>query len=127
MSEQKKLLLIDDNEDVLTTLTDRLESEGYLVLQASSGQMGIDMAQQEHPDLIILDIMMPHMSGHQVWSYFQHDKELKKIPFLILTAKRRVEDTFWGKNLPAEDFISKPFEVRELLSRIREKVNPDAS
>lgn len=117
-----KILLVDDSEELRILLTDRLVAEGFEVLQAEDGLKGLEVAQQTHPDLVILDLMMPHMTGEQVWTQMRRDPELKATPVIILTAKRQYQDKFFGKSMPTEDYFSKPYKPDALVRRIREKL-----
>lgn len=116
----KKILIIDDNDDQREILMQRLMFAGYEVIDADKGFKGIDVALLEKPDIVILDLMMPGMSGYEVWREFQKVPELKKIPIIILTAKRRADDKFFGTSVPMKSFISKPYESSVLIERIAE-------
>ncbi len=119
----KVIMVVDDEDDLRMALVDRLTHEGYTVIEAAHGSQGIDLARMEpHPDLILLDIMMPVMSGHQTWAYMKKDANLRDIPILIISAKLQANDVFWGEAMPSEDYITKPFEMDYLLQRIREKI-----
>lgn len=117
-----KVLVVDDEEGIRLNLSQRIEAAGYQVFEASSGWQALTIAKQEIPNLVILDLMMPQMSGYQVWRKFKEDKSLSHIPFLILTAKNRITDKFWGASMPMHDYIQKPYKEDYLIKRIREKV-----
>lgn len=117
-----KILIVDDEPDLIELVRLRLESSGYDVLEAHDGQEGLDMARKDHPDLIILDIMMPKMNGYQVCRELK--KEDKKTPVMLLTAKSQESDRFWGKECGADSFVTKPFEMDHLLSTIQGLLNP---
>ncbi len=112
-----RILVIDDEPEMVMGLRDNLSYEGYDVLTARDGQEGLDKAVKELPDLILLDIMMPRMSGWDVC------RELRKrgvhIPIIMLTARGQEVDTVLGLELGADDYVTKPFSVRELLARVR--------
>ncbi|MDZ4340386.1 MAG: response regulator transcription factor [candidate division NC10 bacterium] len=111
-----RILVIDDEPEMVRGLRDNLSYEGYEVLTAREGREGLATALKELPDLIILDIMMPGMSGWDVC------RELRKkevhIPIIMLTARGQEADTVMGLELGADDYITKPFSVRELLARV---------
>jgi two-component system alkaline phosphatase synthesis response regulator PhoP len=111
-----KILLVEDEEGLIITLTDRLRSEGFDVISANDGQRGFDAAISGEYDLIILDIMLPKKNGYDI----ARDLRQKGIdtPILMLTAKGETIDKVLGLKLGADDYLTKPFEVIELLARI---------
>ena len=111
-----KVLLVEDEEGLILTLTDRLEAEGFTVKSAADGESGLQMALSEKFDLIILDVMLPRKNGYDVC----RDLRQKSIntPILMLTAKGETIDKVLGLKLGADDYLTKPFEVIELLARI---------
>jgi two-component system alkaline phosphatase synthesis response regulator PhoP len=111
-----KILLIEDEEGLIITLTDRLQSEGFTVKTATDGESGLSKAVNESFDLIILDVMLPKKNGYDVC----RDLRRKNIstPVLMLTAKGETIDKVLGLKLGADDYLTKPFEVIELLARI---------
>jgi len=111
-----KILLVEDEKGLIITLTDRLESEGFEVTSASDGKKGFDAALAGRFDLIILDVMLPKKNGYDV----ARDLRQKGIdtPILMLTAKGETIDKVLGLKLGADDYLTKPFEVIELLARI---------
>jgi two-component system, OmpR family, alkaline phosphatase synthesis response regulator PhoP len=111
-----KILLVEDENGLIITLTDRLRSEGYEVASAQDGKAGFERAQSEHFDLIILDVMLPQKNGYDV----ARDLRQKGIttPILMLTAKGETIDKVLGLKLGADDYLTKPFEVIELLARV---------
>src|SRR5262245_57172373 len=112
----RKILLVEDEDGLVMTLTDRLTSEGYVVESASDGATGFDRATAERFDIIILDLVLPHSSGLDVCRDLrQHGI---KTPVLMLTAKSQVVDKVIGLKLGADDYLTKPFEMMELLARI---------
>ncbi len=114
--QARKILLVEDEHGLVMTLTDRLSSEGYLVEAVSEGDAGFGRAVEGHFDLIILDLMLPHSSGLDVC------RDLRqrgiKTPVLMLTAKSQVVDKVIGLKLGADDYLTKPFEMMELLARV---------
>ena len=115
----KKILVIDDLPENVFLLQDRLEHEGYEVLTAYDGKSGIQKAQTELPDLILLDIMMPDINGIEVCKILVKDKNTSNIPVILVTAKTGAEDTKEGLDAGAFDYIKKPFNKIELLARVR--------
>jgi len=111
-----KVLLVEDEEGLIITLTDRLQSEGFEVKSASDGEKGFSFALEENFDLIILDVMLPKKNGLDVCRDLRQ-KEIKT-PILMLTAKGETIDKVLGLKLGADDYLTKPFEVIELLARI---------
>jgi two-component system alkaline phosphatase synthesis response regulator PhoP len=111
-----KILLVEDEEGLILTLTDRLESEGFEVVSAADGKLGLELATAEKFDLILLDVMLPKKNGYDV----ARDLRQKGIqtPILMLTAKGETIDKVLGLKLGADDYLTKPFEVMELLARI---------
>ncbi len=114
------ILLIEDESDLVQTLRYRLEKEGYQVSASLTGQGGIALAQgAERPDLILLDLMLPDLPGTEVCRQLRAEKSTGAIPVLMLTAKGHEIDRVVGFELGADDYMAKPFSMRELLLRIR--------
>ena len=111
-----RILLVEDEKGLIITLTDRLESEGFEVVSANDGKQGFDTASSEAFDLIILDVMLPKKNGYDI----ARDLRQKGIqtPILMLTAKGETIDKVRGLKLGADDYLTKPFEVIELLARV---------
>ena len=111
-----KVLLIEDEAGMVLTLTDRLESEGHTVVSKDNGISGFDAAREDGFDLVILDVMLPKSSGFDVL------RDLRKdgidVPVLMLTAKNETVDKVLGLKLGADDYLTKPFEMMELLARV---------
>jgi two-component system alkaline phosphatase synthesis response regulator PhoP len=116
---KKLILAIDDEKDILKLLQYNLERDGYQVLTAKSGEEGLDIVRAKHPDLIVLDIMLPEMDGLEVCKILRSNKETKHIPILMLTAKTSEVDQIVGLELGASDYISKPFSVKVLSARVK--------
>jgi DNA-binding response OmpR family regulator len=111
-----KVLVIDDDTDLLKLLRLGLEQEGYAVLTAIDGSQGLRTAFGAHPDLIILDVMMPGMSGLETC---QRLRELSEVPIIMLTAKASESDVVKGLRLGADDYITKPFSLAEVIARVQ--------
>lgn len=114
----KRILVIDDLPENVFMLQDRLEHEGYEVLTAYDGQSGIDKAISELPDLILLDVMMPDITGIEVCKTLVNNPLTKSIPIILVTAKSGAEDTKEGLEAGAFDYIKKPFNRIELMARV---------
>lgn len=112
------ILVIDDDTDILALLEMSLTSDGYQVITASDGPSGIKNARAEQPDLILLDVMMPQMDGLAVIKELKNDDETRSIPVLWLTAKSQTEDKLRGLEIGGDDYITKPFDLREVTARI---------
>lgn len=110
------ILVVDDQSSVRTLLKDYLTSQGYRVVTANDGQEALFVARHEHPNLVLLDIMMPKMDGYQFLSAFRRENQ---VPVIVLSAKEEETDTVLGLELGADDYVIKPFRMRELLARIR--------
>lgn len=111
----KKILIVDDNPDILTMLKDYLLQEGYAVVSALNGQKALFAAREEKPDCIILDMMMPEMGGAEFIRVFTAESDT---PILVLTAKVEETDKVLGLELGADDYMTKPFSLRELTARV---------
>ena len=113
------ILVIDDESDIVELLKYNLAKEGYDVEFAFNGFDGIKIAEVVKPDLIILDLMLPDLSGYEVCKRIKRNSYLALIPIIFLSAKKEEVDKILGFESGAEDYISKPFSVNELLARIR--------
>jgi DNA-binding response OmpR family regulator len=112
----KKILLVDDEPTLVATVKYNLEREGYQVVTAADGESGLSMARVERPDLIILDLMLPGLDGFEVCRILRREMT---VPILMLTAKTEEVDKVVGLELGADDYVTKPFSMRELLARVR--------
>jgi DNA-binding response OmpR family regulator len=117
-----KIVIIEDSEDIRETTAELLELSGYTVLQAANGLEGVRLVKAELPDLIICDIMMPHLDGFGVLQVLGQSPELARIPFIFLTAKTDRSDLRKGMELGADDFLTKPFQEIELLKAIETRL-----
>lgn len=121
----KKILVIDDEPELVKALKIRFESKGYKVAQASDGEEGIKKIQGEKPDLIVLDIMMPAMDGYTFAREVRFNPGTKHIPVIILTAKEKMKDLFEIEGI--KEYIVKPFEYQELLDRIEKLLKHESN
>jgi CheY-like chemotaxis protein len=119
----KRILACDDDPLILRLLQVNLEIEDYDVLLAHDGQEACEVAEREHPDLILLDIMMPRMDGLQACKRLKETPELKDIPIVFLSAKAQQEDIDEGLALGASDYLTKPFEPDQLIAVIERLVS----
>jgi len=117
--ESKLILVVDDDPDILWALRRNLGDEGYEVLTARDGVEALKIAPRHRPDLIILDISMPRLDGLQVCHNLRRDPTLASVPILFLTAREAVEDRIKGLEEGADDYLVKPFDLRELKARVR--------
>ncbi len=113
------VLIIDDEPELLKLLDYNLTKSGYLALSAKDGPAGLEMARKHAPDLVILDVMMPGMDGWEVCKKLRQDPATASIPLIMLTAKAEEADRVLGLELGADDYLTKPFGVRELLARVK--------
>ncbi|MBN1830235.1 MAG: response regulator transcription factor [Deltaproteobacteria bacterium] len=113
------ILVVDDERDIVDLVSYNLEKEGYLVLQAFDGEEAIRLAKTKKPDLVILDLMLPGIQGMEVARILRKNGTTALTPIIMLTAKTDEIDRVLGLEVGADDYISKPFSVRELLARIR--------
>jgi DNA-binding response OmpR family regulator len=120
MPGQKTILIIDDNPAVIEALQSHLTANGYDVISASDGREGLKKAQEEKPDLVLLDITMPRVNGYQICRELKQDPKTKNIKIIILSGNIQESDAFWGKESGADDYVTKPFDNAELLKRIED-------
>ncbi len=115
--DKKKILIVDDEKPIVEILTYNLQKEGYETIEAYDGEQAISLALMQKPDLILLDIMLPKVDGLTVCKRIRHT--LSNVPILILSAKDEEIDKILGLELGADDYITKPFSVRELMARVK--------
>jgi two-component system alkaline phosphatase synthesis response regulator PhoP len=121
--DKKRILIVDDEEDILIVLKFRLEANNYEVLTASDGQEGLNKARTEKPDLIILDLMLPKLDGYKVCRMLKFDENYKAIPIVMFTARAQKKDEELGKEMGADAYVTKPFEPEILLEKIQQLLN----
>ena len=114
-----RILVVDDEPSIAKIVRKQLEVAGYEVIVGVDGQEGLTKAQTEHPDLVVLDVMLPKLNGYQVCGQLKQDEQLKRIPILMLTAKAQRRDEQEGLQQGADAFLTKPFRLEDLLERIR--------
>jgi phosphate regulon transcriptional regulator PhoB len=116
---QKKILVADDEKDIVELIAYNLEQEGFAVCKAFDGRKAWEMVNADKPDLVILDLMMPAMPVMEVCRMIRRQAETAAIPIIMLTAKSDPVDKILGLEIGADDYITKPFHIRELIARIR--------
>ncbi len=116
----KKILVADDESDIVEIIKNRLEVNHYEVITASDGEEALHKAKTEKPNLIVLDVMMPKMDGYKVCGLLKRDLRYSKIPIIMLTARAQQEDMALGEELGADAYIAKPFNSEVLLGKIKE-------
>lgn len=122
MNMNKKILLIEDNEEIRENTSEILNLSGYEVKTAANGKEGVELAKQHKPDLIICDIMMPVLDGYGVLHLLSKNDETASIPFIFLTAKAERSDLRKGMEMGADDYITKPFDESELLNAVESRL-----
>ena len=116
--EKAKVLVIDDEPNIVQTLQDRLEMNDYTVVTACNGKEGLDKAINEKPDIILLDVIMPIMDGHEMLEHLRKVDECRDIAVIMLTARSQSQDIARASACGIEDYIVKPFDLSELLEKI---------
>ena len=121
MSEEKKIkiLLVDDEPDIVSMVKMRLEANNYEVLVANDGSTAYNLARSDSPDLIILDLMLPQMDGYKVCGLLKKDSRYSKIPIILFTARAQETDKKMGEEVGADSYMSKTSEPKELLENIK--------
>ena len=118
--DQKKILVVDDESDLVAMISIRLEASGYKVVAAYDGQEALEKVRQENPDLIVLDIMIPKLDGYKVCRMLKFDEKYKHIPIILFSARAQESDKKLGERVGANAYITKPFEPKVLLDKIKE-------
>lgn len=125
--DRKRILVVDDEIYIVHILEFSLTMEGYTVLTASDGEEALRMIEQEDPDLVVLDIMMPKLDGYEVCRRVRQSEQSSNLPVILLSAKGRPVDREAGLAAGADDYIAKPFSPRKLLEKIRELLSRQES
>lgn len=115
----KKILIVDDEQDIVETLQFMLEAEGYECHCAFDGESGLNMAKEIIPDLIILDVMMPKINGYKISRLLKYDNKYKDIPIIMITARSQDEDKTIGEETGVNEYITKPFEIDFVVTRVK--------
>jgi DNA-binding response OmpR family regulator len=119
----KKILVVDDEVDLVETVRFPLEMEGFDVLVSYNGEDALNQARKVSPDLIILDLMLPKLDGYKVCRLLKFDERYKHIPILMLTAKTQEKDKTLGMETGANEYITKPFEMDYLMEKVKAYLN----
>ncbi len=131
MARKKRILVVDDERDLVDLISMNLQRHSFEVLHAYDGKTGLDLAQRHSPDLVILDIMMPGLSGQEVAAALKSDHQTAGIPLVMLTAKSEETDIIVGLSLGADDYVTKPFSMKVLMARVsailRRKAAPEST
>lgn len=120
--DKKSILIVDDEKEILNMLSLNLRIHDYKVFEASNGQKALDIANKELPDLILLDIMMPGMDGLEVCSILKSQISTRAIPVIMVSAKDQISDKIDGLSVGAVDYLTKPFNLKELLMRVENNI-----
>jgi DNA-binding response OmpR family regulator len=112
----KKILVVDDEQKIVEIIKAYLERDGFQTLTAFDGKTAVDLALNQHPDLVILDLMLPEISG---WDVCRRLRKESEVPIIMLTARDEVTDKIIGLEMGADDYVTKPFDPKELVSRVR--------
>ncbi len=124
MEQKKTVLIVEDEKNIVDIVRFNLQREGYDTLEAYDGAAGLALARETHPDLILLDVMMPKMMGFDVCRVLRDEGD--NVPIIILTAREEEEDKILGLEIGADDYITKPFSVRELMARVKANIRRTA-
>ena len=122
-SEKSRILIVDDDRDILDITHDFLEAQGYKVLLAGSGKEALKKTRASKPNLILLDVMMPRMDGFWLCRVMKSDPELQNIPIIFLTAKDDAQSRIEGQKSGGDDYLTKPFDLDALDMRIKAQLN----
>ena len=117
--DKKTILVVDDEQSIMELLVFNLQKEGYNTLEAYDGVTAVEMAMNEKPDLILLDVMIPKMDGISVCKKIRYALNISNIPILMISAKDTESDKIVGLEMGADDYITKPFQIREVMARIK--------
>jgi twitching motility two-component system response regulator PilH len=123
--EGTKVLIIDDSPTVLAALKRMLRSAGYVTVEALDGERGVELAREERPDLIFLDIMLPGMNGFAALRMMRRDAVAKTIPIIMMSGNEQATEQFYAQRIGADDFMKKPFSRFEVFARIERLLDPD--
>jgi two-component system response regulator VicR len=117
--DKKTILVVDDEKNIRDLLVFNLQNEGYNTLEAGDGLQAVDIALKESPDLILLDVMLPKLDGKSVCKKLRYSLNMSNIPILMISAKDTETDKIVGLEIGADDYITKPFQIREVIARVK--------
>lgn len=115
----KTVLIVDDEQDIVETIKYVLEAQGYKCICAYDGEDGLKKAKDTIPDMMILDVMMPNINGFKISRLLKFDSKYKNIPIMMLTARSQAEDKLIGEETGADIYMTKPFDIEELVSNVK--------
>lgn len=115
----KRILIVDDEKDIVETLKFIIESDGYDCIVAYDGEEALNLAKTQNPDLIILDVMLPKINGYKVCRLLKFDSKYKHIPILMVTARTQHEDKIIGEETGANEYITKPFDIDTISNLVK--------
>lgn len=118
----KKILIVDDEQDIVESLKFVLEVSGFVCYTAFNGEDGLRLAKEIMPDLIILDVMMPKINGYKISRLLKYDKKYKDIPIIMVTARSQEEDKLIGEETGVDEYITKPFDLDFVVQRVNERL-----
>ena len=116
---QKRVLIADDEQDIVETIKFNLELENIECIEAYNGEKALSMAKNENPDLILLDIMMPKINGYKVCRLLKFDESYKHIPIIMLTARAQEKDIELGEETGADEYVTKPFDMEMIVEVVK--------
>lgn len=122
---KKKVLIVDDEIDIVETLKFILEDSGYQCYCAFDGEEGLNLAREIMPDLMILDVMMPKINGYKISRLLKYDNKYKNIPIMMITARSQDEDKLIGEETGVNEYITKPFELDYVVAKVNEYLKAD--
>jgi DNA-binding response OmpR family regulator len=117
--KREKILIVEDERDILEVMTYNLQREGYTVLASRDGAKGLEVARRERPDMLLLDLMLPSLDGLEICRRLKEDVPTRGIPIIMVTAKGEESDVVIGLGMGADDYVVKPFSPRELVARVK--------
>ena len=123
-SGAKRLLLVDDDAELARAMQLRFEASGFEVVTAADGLEALRMAREHRPDVMILDLMLPHLNGYEVCRLLKFDQKFKGIPIILCTARSRQEDIKLGQSVGADAYVTKPFDGKGLIAKAEELLTP---
>ncbi|HTR97124.1 MAG TPA: response regulator [Candidatus Acidoferrales bacterium] len=119
---KRRILIVDDEPDLLAVLRFALEADGFDVIEATDGERGLELAWRESPDLMVLDLMLPRMDGYKVCRALKFDERYRRIVIVILSARTGETDKRLAFDLGADAFVTKPYDVKSLIREIRSRL-----
>jgi DNA-binding response OmpR family regulator len=123
--DKKRVLIVDDETDIVDTIRFSLELEDIECIEAHDGEEALSKARRENPDLILLDIMLPKMHGYKVSRLLKFDEDYKRIPIIMLTAKAQETDIKLGQETGADEYVTKPFDMDMLIALVKRYLDKD--